>query len=143
MHAGDDVIVALSTVGANELTSNVARVHWASGPHATFLALSGTSGATAGQPVTLSATLVDRAADPPAAIAGASVHFAVGGQSCSGTSNAQGLATCSVTLASPGIYTLTASYAGSTQFLPASASTLFVVPTDGIDRIFADGFETP
>ena len=54
---------------------------------------------------------------------------------------ANGVASCSVTIAHPGVYTLTVSYAGNAQHLAASASALFVVPTDGIDLIFADGFD--
>ena len=44
-------------------------------------------------------------------------------------------------LANPGAYTLTVSYAGNTQHLAVGESTIFTVPSDGIDRIFADGFD--
>jgi len=141
MFAGDDVITAYATIDSATLTSNVARVTWNAGPHATLLRVSGPTGAVAGQPVTLAASMVDIAVDPQVVIAGAPVHFSVGGQTCDGTTNASGIATCGVTLAQPGAYTLAASYAGSGQYLPATASVLFVVPTDGIDLIFADGFE--
>jgi hypothetical protein len=78
---------------------------------------------------------------PQAAITGASLHFAVGGQSCDATTAANGTASCTVTLANPGAYTLSVSYAGNAQHLAVTESTLFTVPTDGIDRIFADGFD--
>jgi Bacterial Ig-like domain (group 1)/Bacterial Ig-like domain (group 3) len=139
--AGNDVVTAFATIDGTTLTSNNARVSWSSGPHASFLAIIGPGGATAGHPVTLSASLVDIAVQPQAAIAGASVHFAVGGQSCDATTASNGTASCNVTLVNPGAYTLTVSYAGDTQHLAVSESTLFTVPSDGIDRIFADGFD--
>jgi kumamolisin len=138
---GNDVVTAFATIDGATLTSNSARVSWSQGPHASFLEISGPGGATAGHPVTLSASLVDIAVQPQAAIAGASLHFAVGGQSCDATTASNGTASCSVTLANPGAYTLTVSYAGNTQHLAVSESTLFTVPSDGIDRIFADGFD--
>ena len=139
--AGGDVVTAEATVGDATLTSNAARVTFAEGPHATFIGFMGTGGAVAGQPTTLKASLVDIAVDPQVPIAGASVHFSVGGQSCNGTTDANGVASCAVTVSTPGAYTLTATYAGTSQYLPASASTAFVIPTDGIDLIFADGFD--
>jgi hypothetical protein len=36
---------------------------------------------------------------------------------------------------------LNVSYAGNGQHLAATASRLLVVPVDGIDLIFADGFD--
>jgi len=139
--AGDDVISAVAVVGGVSLNSNIARVTWNTGPHATFLSLPGPVGAVAGQPVTLSASLVDIAVDPQAAIAGAAVHFSVGGRTCDATTTASGVASCSVTLPFAGAYTLTASYAGDGGHLPSSVSAVFIVPIDGIDLIFADGFD--
>ena len=139
--AGNDSISAFATFDSMTLTSNVAKVAWGSGPHETFLSIYGPGGGTAGQPVALAAALVDIAVNPRSAIAGASLHFAVGGQSCDASTAANGTASCTVTLATPGAYTLTISYPGSTQYLPISESTIFVVPTDGIDLIFADGFD--
>ena len=139
--AGDDVVTAYAYTDVAMLTSNVARVTWLAGPHESFVNLSGVSGAIANQPVMLSASLLDIAVDPQAAIAGATMSFSVGGESCSGTTNASGVASCSVTLAHSGAYTLIVSYAGSAQHLAASANTLLVVPTDGVDLIFADGFD--
>jgi hypothetical protein len=140
--AGDDVVTAFATVGAADLASNPARVTWQAGPHATLLRLTSTGlGAVAGQPVVVSASLVDFAVDPQAAVAGATIAFSVGGQACSAATGANGIASCSVTIATPGAYTLTATYAGSAQYLASSDSRVFVVPTDGIDLIFADGFD--
>ncbi len=139
--AGGDSIVAHANVDGIELASAPARVTWDTGAHSTFLQILATTGAAAGVPATVSASLVDYSIDPPIPVAGAAVSFAVGGQACTAPTNANGVATCSVTLATPGAYTLTANYAGSTQYLAATASALFVVPTDGIDLIFEDGFD--
>ncbi len=140
---GDDVITATATVGATTLTSNVARVTWSAGPHASLVDITGATTATAGQPVALAAVLVDVSVDPPVAIVGGSLHFAVGAAnvSCDAIVGANGVARCSVTIPNPGAYQLDVSYAGNGQHLAASASRLIVVPTDGIDRIFADGFD--
>ena len=93
--------------------------------------------------VTLSAVLVDVSVDPAAPIAGGSLHFAVQGAnvSCDAAAGANGLASCNVTVPNPGAYQLNVSYAGNSQHLAATASRLLVVPTDGIDLIFADGFD--
>ena len=140
--AGDDVVTAFAAVGSTNLVSNPARVTWDTGPHATLLRLTSTGlGAVVGQPVALSASLVDFAVDPQLPVSGATIAFSVGGQVCSAATGSNGIASCSVTIANPGAYPLTASYAGSAQFLASSDSRLFVVPTDGIDLIFADGFD--
>jgi hypothetical protein len=140
---GDDVITATATIGNTPLTSNVARVTWDAGPHTSLVDIAGPTTATAGQTVALSAVLVDVSADPPVPIAGGNLHFAVAGAnvSCDAAAGANGVATCSVTIPHPGAYQLTVSYAGNGQHLAATASRLLVVPTDGIDLIFADGFD--
>jgi hypothetical protein len=139
--AGGDSIVAHAVVDGVELSSTPARVTWDAGARSTFLQILATRGAAAGVPATVAASLVDYSVDPAIPVAGATVSFAVGGQACSATTNATGIASCSVTLATPGAYTLNASYAGSSRYLAATASALFVVPTDGIDLIFEDGFD--
>lgn len=139
--AGDDVAFVQATVGTATLVSNEVRIHWSSGPHASFVSILEPAAATAGVPATARAALTDVAVQPQAAIAGASLHFAAGSAACDATTNAAGIATCSLTFAHPGVYTLTASYAGTASHRPASASVLVVVPTDGIDLIFADGFD--
>jgi hypothetical protein len=61
----------------------------------------------------------------------ARLTWEVGGQSCNSTTNASGVASCSVTLPTAGSFTLTASYAGTAQFVPATASQSFFVVTPG------------
>lgn len=139
--AGNDVIEAYATIGTQTLVSNVARITWTTGPHVTSLNLIGPGAAYAGQPVLMQAELVDAALDPQAGIAGASVQFTAGSQSCMATTQANGIAGCVLTLPNPGVYTLTASYAGTAQHLPASQSALYVVSLGIFDRIFANGFD--
>jgi MBG domain-containing protein len=71
---------------------------------------------------TMTATLRSSAAGQP--LAGQTVAFTLGGQSCSATTNANGIASCSVGLAvallNPGGYS--AAYAGSANYLPSSAT---------------------
>ncbi|HEX5124119.1 MAG TPA: protease pro-enzyme activation domain-containing protein [Rhodanobacteraceae bacterium] len=140
---GDDVVTASATLAGAALTSNVARVTWDAGPHTSLVDITGPTTAAAGQPVTLSAVIVDVSADPAVPIGGASLHFAVQGAnvSCDASAGANGVASCTLTVAHPGAYQLNVSYAGNGQHLAATASRLFVVPTDGIDLIFADGFD--
>lgn len=139
--AGADVIVASATIDGVTLSSNPARLTWDGGPHVSFVAFVGATGARAGTLAPVQASLTDVAQTPQAAIAGASVHFDVNGASCDATTAANGVAGCLLPAPSPGVYTLTASYAGDAGHLPATASTLFAVPADDVDRIFADGFD--
>ncbi len=125
---GSDTVTANATVGALGFTSNTARLTWEAGKHTTFLSLNTSpTSSTVGVLVTLVAGLVDASADPAAAIAGASIQFSVGGQSCSGVTNASGVASCNVTLPTAGSFTLAANYAGTAQFVPSFASQSFFV----------------
>ncbi len=106
--------------------SNPAHVTWGAGRHVTFLDLnSGPSGGVVGQSVTLRAALSDASLNPFAAISGATIHFTLGSQSCNGTTNAQGVASCAVTPPTAGQPVLTATYAGSSLYTSASASESF------------------
>ncbi len=127
-YAGSDTVVASATVGTSNFTSNPARLTWVAGTHTTFLSLNTSpTSSTAGTSVMLAASLFDVSVNPTAAISGASIQFTVGSQSCSGATNASGVASCTVTLPTAGSFTLTANYAGTAQFVPASASQAFFV----------------
>lgn len=126
--AGADTVVASATVGTSNFTSNPARLTWGAGQHTTFLSLNTSpTSSTAGTPVTLAGGLFDVSANPNAVIFGASIQFAVGGQSCNGTTNASGIASCTVTLPTAGSFTLTANFAGDAGRLASSASQSFFV----------------
>lgn len=57
-----------------------------------------------------------------AAVAGASLHFTLGAQSCNGSTSASGVASCSIMPSSAGQLVLSASYAGSSVYTSAVAS---------------------
>ena len=70
-----------------------------------------------GSPVTVSATLIDTYTGSGAA--NEPVTFTLGTQHCTGTTNASGVASCSITPTGPaGTYTLTASFSGDSTLLP-------------------------
>jgi hypothetical protein len=126
--AGADKVTASGTAGASLLVSNPAHVTWDVGKDVTYLDLSSSpSGGTVNQSVTLRASLSDVSLSPAATIAGAAIHFTLGASSCNGTTNAQGVASCSVTPPAAGQLVLSASYSGSTTYTSASASESFGV----------------
>ncbi len=134
--AGTDTITATASVGATALTSNTAKVTWMAGKHASFVGLDlAPSSGAAGAPVTLQASLADVSVMPTVAIAGVTIHFTLGGQSCNGTTNASGVASCDVTPPA-GHLTLSASFAGNAQYTPSTASQAFIIAS-------ADGATAP
>lgn len=86
-------------------------------------------GATTGDfhdPAVLSATLTRTYDASP--IVGKTLHFTMASESCDGTTNASGQASCTITPQEPaGAYTVTASFAGDVGSQPSSASTVFTV----------------
>jgi hypothetical protein len=126
---GVDAVTATTTIGTTAVASNISRVTWSAGKHTTSLTLNTSPGSgTAGIGTTLQATLSDVSADPSVRLGGASVTIAVGPQSCSATTDGNGVASCSVpgSLA-PGSYTLTATYAGDGGHNGSTDSTTFTV----------------
>jgi hypothetical protein len=88
------------------------------------------TGATSGDyndSVTLSAILTNSSTS--AGVPGKTISFVVGGESCTGTTGASGVATCSVTPSDlPGSgYTVSASFAGDDGYLPSGDSRSFTV----------------
>jgi FtsP/CotA-like multicopper oxidase with cupredoxin domain len=79
-----------------------------------------------GANATLSATLLE---DDPTPVVGRTVSFTLGAQSCSGTTNASGVASCTVLVNSPlgASIPITASFAGDAFYLPSSASATAIV----------------
>jgi hypothetical protein len=132
--AGTDTVTAAGTTGSTSLESNPATVTWVAGHHQSFISLAlAPSGSIACAPATLSASLTDASVNPLAAIAGATIHFTLGTQSCDGLSNASGVASCSVKPTATGPLTMTASYAGGALYTPIVATQQFnvAVPTGG------------
>ncbi len=87
------------------------------------------TGATAGDyhdNVTLSAVL--SLSGTSAGVAGETITFTIGTQSCTGVTDAAGAASCDLTLNQiPGSYTVTATFAGDGLFQASSASTPFTI----------------
>jgi hypothetical protein len=74
---------------------------------------------------TLTASLTDT---DGAGVAGETITFTLGSQSCSATTTASGVATCSIVLTqSPGSYTVTAAFAGDASDRAASTSAAFTI----------------
>jgi hypothetical protein len=140
--SGTDSVVASAQIGGVTVTSNTIIATWTPGPHSTFLGLNTNfSSGTTGSSTLLSATLTDISADPVVPIVGATIQFSLVGQSCTGVTNANGLATCRVSLSERAAdqCPMTATYAGDSQYLQATASELFT--TSSNDVIFTNGFE--
>jgi hypothetical protein len=93
----------------------------------TTLTYNGATSSDYNDSATLSATLTDTTSGSP--IAGAPVTFSLNAaETCSGTTDASGKASCSVTPGeAAGPYTVTASYAGDATHAASSSSTGFTV----------------
>ncbi len=87
------------------------------------------TGATTGDyhdSVTLSATLT--LSGTSAGVSGQTITFTIGSQSCNGTTNTAGAASCSLTLDQvPGPYTVNASFAANGNYQASSASSSFTI----------------
>jgi hypothetical protein len=130
VQAGTDVVSAAATADTTSLTSNSTKVNWTAGKHVTFLTtnLSPHAG-TVAQPVTVVASLSDVSATPVVPIAAQTVMFTLGASTCSGTTDTSGTASCPLTPSQTGIGTLTASFAGTSQLVPASTAEGFSAST--------------
>jgi hypothetical protein len=124
---GRDAITASSTVGTSTLTSPERDVTWTPGKHVTFLSLNQTqSQGVIGKSVTLQASLTDITANPPTGISSQTITVTVGSETCNATTDASGNASCTVTLGGQrGSQTVTASYAGTSQYTASLDSEQF------------------
>ena len=127
--AGTDALVATSTVWSQAVISNVVRVTWEAGPHTTFTDLNNSvKSGMLNAPASLTGSLFDVSVSPPVPIPSVPLSLSVGGESCSGTTDANGVVTCAVTPGSTGILPLTGTFAGTQGFLASNASSDFLVP---------------
>ncbi len=141
LNAGKDTIVASAVLSGTTIASQPARVTWVTGMHTTFLDLNNapTSGIS-GQAVNLTAALSDISVEPVAAIPGATIQFTIAGKSYTGVTDSNGVAMACAIVPAGGNVSLAATYAGNSQYLPATSSQGFsMLPTDGI---FYAGFES-
>jgi hypothetical protein len=78
--------------------------------------------------VTLSGKLEDTSGSSPTPVAGKTLTLSVGSQSCTGTTNGSGQASCSLVLnQQPGSYTAKAAFAGDSQYEASSDSKPFTI----------------
>lgn len=142
VNSGLDFVTATASFDGEQLDSNSARIMWDTGDSTSFLTLNGsTLSALEGRCTTVSASLADISEDPVLDIEGATINFALGGKTCSAVTNESGVATCSMRTVAAGTYELTATYAGSSEFRPASdarAFQLFEDLNNGV--VFETGF---
>ena len=117
-------MVAVANPSGSPLHSNTGAVTWTAGQHTTFLSLNESpSGGTPNTPLTLIATLVDVSATPAVAVPNATLHFALAGQTCTGTTDSTGTASCAITPhVAAGSYPLLADFLGTPSFLASFAS---------------------
>ncbi len=95
-------------------------------PAPTTLIYQGDTSADYHDPANLAAILTDQVNGQP--IPNASVQFTLGSQSCMASTNAAGLASCTLVLDQcAGSYTVKANFAGSALYLPSSDSKPFTV----------------
>jgi hypothetical protein len=135
---GQDQVVATTSVITTTLVSFPAGATWTSGKHVTFVSLNTSpTGGRTGRPVTLAASLTDITATPPAPIGGAPIVMSLGGQTCLATTDSSGRGFCVITPnQQPGIYRLTASYAGDDRNTPDTADTSFTIAIANGQLIF-------
>lgn len=96
--------------------------------HATTTTYGGGTSVQYSDPLAVSGTLVDTTADPDAPVPGKSLSFGLGSQSTSGTTDAAGQATSSITVdQAPGPYPMATSFAGDTGFLASADSDAVTV----------------
>jgi hypothetical protein len=121
---GTDTLQALATNPAGTFGSNVVNVVWQQ-RQSSLTITGGVSTSDFNDPATVAATLTDSAGP----IAGQPVVFTLNGtETCTGTTNAAGSASCSITPGeAAGAYPLTASFAGTPTDLGSSATATFTV----------------
>jgi hypothetical protein len=126
--AGNDTITASTIANSTALTSNTVKLTWTAGKHVTFLSLnSGPQEGAINHAVNVVASLSDVSVSPATAISGQTVILSLSGASCSATTSSSGSATCALTPSEQGTGTLTASFAGNSQWVAATTSVGFNV----------------
>jgi hypothetical protein len=119
---GTDAIGASFTDGLGTHNSNVVNVIWIAA--VTTLVYTGDTTQDFDDPATLAATLTT----PQGPVVGQPVTFALGGQTCTGKTDGSGKASCTLTPnVAAGVYTVTASFAGTPALMPSSATATFTV----------------
>ncbi|MFD2420842.1 choice-of-anchor P family protein [Amycolatopsis pigmentata] len=121
---GTDTVGASTSNPAGTISSNTVTVVWQQ-RQAQLTITGGATTSDFNDPATVAAVLTDSRGP----VAGAPVVFTLNGaETCTGTTNASGVASCSLTPGEPaGTYPLVASFAGNATDLGSSATADFVV----------------
>ncbi len=136
--AGTDVIRASFTDSAGIHNSNQSVITWTKQP--TTMVYIGST--TSDFHDTASLSVIVRAQGQP--VAGLPVTFTLPSQSCAGTTDASGQASCAITPnQAAGSYPLTASFAGTARFQPSSASTTFTVTREETTLAYTGDINIP
>ena len=127
--AGSETVVLTADVGGQTLTSNPCDVTW-QGTSPGVLTDTGPTSGDFGDNVTLSAHLVDGMGG---AITSAAVVFDLGTQSCTGTSDSSGDASCDLTIDQPpGPVTVTATYTDQTGWYATDSAGFTITPEETV-----------
>jgi hypothetical protein len=131
VQSGLDRVTAMASLGGKLTVSSTLFVRWHTGRHVTFTSLSSSPGlGVVGRMTKVTASLTDLTSLPPSPLGGQTLVFSVASNTCKATTNTAGDASCSLALpSSPGSTVLRARFAGSSRFLPSSASSQFTVIT--------------
>jgi len=125
-NTGGELVYATAAPSGASMDSNIVLLNWVAGRHVTFLTLNlSPQAGIVNQPVTLAASLTDMSANPNAPVSGQSVIFTLGGSTCTAMTNSSGKASCALTPSQAGAGTLSASFAGTSQFVAAKESVGF------------------
>lgn len=96
------------------------------GPLATAVTYNGATNGDYGMVAGLSAVLTNAIGN--GGLAGETLTFTLGSQHCTGMTNASGRASCNLTLGqAPGVYTLTTTFAGDSNYKASSSTTSFTI----------------
>src|SRR6185436_16935774 len=97
-------------------------------PAPTALSYDGATTADFGDDAVLAATLTDIGKSPAVPVPGKTVTFTLGAQACTGTTGADGRASCTLTMGQvPGPYAVTATFAGDPDFASSSQAVPFLI----------------
>lgn len=121
---GTDTVVATTVNPAGTITSNTVNVVWER-RHAQLAITGGATTSDFNDPATVAAVLTDTQGP----LSGRTVSFSLNGtETCTGTTDANGAASCSLTPGEPaGSYPLVATFAGDATDTDASATATFTV----------------
>jgi hypothetical protein len=118
-----------SCTGLGEVCGGGGTPNVCAAPHTTSIAYTGPAAAANGQPLIVSALLTDTNSLPGIPLANQMITIALGEQSCSATTDARGVGSCSIAVSQAyGPIELTANYDGITgQYFPSATTSSVLV----------------